>query len=87
MSKISSIKKEKIKEEILRIIYENYPNFAYTYQIADPLSRDDEFILDLLKDLEKKDIVSCLKESSGNNIKRKWGLKREVYEKYKELSS
>ncbi|AJF62442.1 MAG: hypothetical protein QT11_C0001G0293 [archaeon GW2011_AR20] len=87
MSNISQIKKERLKEEILRIAYENHPAFLYTYQIAEQLIRDDEFILNLLKELKNNDLITCLEESGGRNIKRKWGLKKEVYEKYKELSS
>jgi len=85
MSKVSNEKKEKIKEEILRIVYENYPSFLYTFQIADNIIRDDEFILSLLNELKNKNLVHCIQETKGFNIKRKWGLKREVYEKYKEL--
>ena len=87
MSNISQIKKEKIKEEILRVIYENYPGFLYTYQIAENLIRDDEFVLSLLNELKNKELVTCLNETTGRNIKRKWGFTKEVYEKYKELSS
>ena len=87
MSSISNEKRERIKEELLRIIYENYPNFLYTYQIADLLIRDDEFVLNLLKQLKDKNLIFCLEESSGGNVKRKWQLKREVYEQYKELSA
>ena len=53
MSNISQIKKERLKEEILRIAYENHPAFLYTYQIAEQLIRDDEFILNLLKYLSE----------------------------------
>ncbi|MEK6841189.1 MAG: hypothetical protein AABW57_00370 [Nanoarchaeota archaeon] len=87
MSKVSNEKREKLKEELLRIIYENYPGFLYTYQVAEFLIRDDEFVLDLLNELKNKNLIMCLEETSGDNIKRKWGLKKEVYEKYKELSA
>jgi len=87
MSKVSNEKREKLKEELLRIIYENYPGFLYTYQVAEFLIRDDEFVLDLLNELKNKNLIMCLEETSGDNIKRKWGLKKEVYEKYKELST
>jgi predicted transcriptional regulator with HTH domain len=86
MSKVSDEKREKLKEEILRIIYENYPAFLYTYQIAENMIRDDEFVLNLLNELKNKNLIRCLEETSGGNIKRKWGLKKEIYEKYKELS-
>jgi hypothetical protein len=87
MSKLSKDKKEKLKEEVIRIIYENYPHFLYTYQIAESLIRDDEFVLSLLKELKENNLITCLEETSGENIKRKWGLVKEVYEKYKELSA
>ncbi|MEK6835386.1 MAG: hypothetical protein AABX61_03930 [Nanoarchaeota archaeon] len=86
MSMVSDNKKERIKEEILRIIYESYPAFLYTYQVADSLIRDDEFVLSLLKELKGKNLLTCLEETTGHNIKRKWGLRKEVYDKYKELS-
>ncbi len=86
MSSISREKKDKLKEEILRIIYENYPRFLYTYQVAESLIRDDEFVLSLLKELKNNGLLTCIEETMGNNIKRKWGLKKEVYEKYKELT-
>ena len=86
MSNISREKKDKLKEEILRIIYENYPGFLYTYQVAESLIRDDEFVLSLLKELKSNELLTCIEETTGNNIKRKWGLKKEVYEKYKELT-
>jgi len=87
MSEVSQAKKEKIKEEVLRIIYENYPNFLYTYQVAEHLIRDDEFILSLLNELKNKELVTCISETTGRNVKRKWGFTKEVYEKYNELSS
>ena len=86
MSRLSKFKKDRLKEEILRVFYENYPNFIYTYQIAENLIRDDEFILNLLKELKHTNFIVCLEETSGNNIKRKWGMKKEVYETYKNLS-
>ena len=85
MSKISLNKIERIKEEILRSLYESYPEFKYTYQISDAVLRDDEFVLDLLKELKKLNLVTSLEESKGNNIKRKWSLTNLTYEKYKEL--
>lgn len=85
MSKISQEKIEKLKEEVLRVLYENYPEFKYTYQVSDSLLRDDGFILGLLKDLEKMRLIAQIEESKGKNIKRKWGLTKLAYEKYKEL--
>ena len=85
MSKISQEKIERLKEEVLRVLYESYPEFKYTYQVSDSLLRDDEFILDLLKDLERLKLITQIEESKGKNVKRKWGLTKLTYEKYKEL--
>ncbi len=87
MSKISDNKIEKIKEEVLRVLYENYPEFKYTYQISDNLLRNDEFILRLLIDLKKLNLVMNIEESKGNKIKKKWSLTNIAYDKYKELLS
>lgn len=87
MSKISNEKIEKIKEEILRVLYECYPEFKYTHDVSDLILRDDEFTLNLLKELEKLNLVKILEESKGANIKRKWSLNQIAYEKYKELIS
>ncbi len=85
MSKISKEKEIKIKEGILGFIFENYPKMFYTYEIAEEFIRDDEFVLRLLSGLEKDKIIKKMEESSGGKIKRKWGMSKEVYCKYKEL--
>ena len=85
MSKISLNKIERIKEEILRSLYESYPEFKYTYQVSDTVLRDDEFVLNLLKELKKLNLVTSLEESKGDNVKRKWSLTNLAYDKYKEL--
>ncbi|MEK6835577.1 MAG: hypothetical protein AABX55_00975 [Nanoarchaeota archaeon] len=87
MSQISQEKKEKIKEEILRVLYESYPEFMYTYNIADSIIRDNEFSLALLKELQKNNLIIHIEESKGNKVKRKWCLTNLAYNKYKELLS
>ena len=85
MSKISKEKKDRLKEEILHSLYENYPKMMWTFEIGDILIRDDEFILKLLMELKKKRLVMNYEESKGKKVKRKWGMKKEVYEQYKQL--
>ena len=85
MSKISRINKDKIKDELLRILYDSYPNFMYTYQVSENIIRDDEFVLNLLKELENDKLIKTFNENKGKKVKRKWGLTKEAYSKYKEL--
>lgn len=82
---ISEFKKEKIKEDILRILYDNFPKMLWTFEIAEEVIRDDEFCLKLLKNLKAKKLVNLTEESKGGKIKRRWGMHKNVYEEYKKL--
>ena len=85
MSQISEKRQERIKEDILSEMFEFYPKFEYTETISDRVNRDNEFILRLLKELKDKGFVGEINESRGRKIKRKWQLRKNVYETYKEL--
>ena len=85
MSRISDDKAQKIKESILSYLFEEYPKMRYTFEVAEFLIRDDEFILRLLLELNKKKLVNKIEESTGSKVRRKWGMGKDVYVKYKEL--
>ena len=85
MSLISDNKKEKIKGDILRLLYDEYPKMFYTYEIADTLLRNDEFILKLLLELRRNKAVHGIEENKGNKIKRKWGMNVIIYNTYSNL--
>lgn len=85
MSLISENKKERIKMDVLRFLYDGYPKMFYTYEVADALLRNDEFILGLLIELRDKKTVHWIEETKGNKIKRKWGMNELIYKTYKEL--
>ena len=87
MSKISDKKKDRIKEDIIQELYENYPGFLYTENISEKIIRDSEFTLSLLNDLKKGKVVNVLNETKGNKIKRKWQLHENAFDAYKKLSS
>ena len=86
MSKISEDKEKRIKEEVLRLLYEKYPKMLYTLEVANELIRDDEFILRLMKELNKNNLINNLEENKGKKIKRKWGLNKDIYQEYKNLT-
>jgi len=85
MSKISEFKKNKIKEDILMMLYDNFPKMMWTFEIAEEMIRDDEFCLRLLEDLKDKKLVILTEESKGGKIKRRWGMHKNVYEEYGKL--
>jgi len=78
MSKISERKRDKIKGEILRVLYENFPNLLFTNKIAEDIARDNEFILKLLEEMEEVKWVKKNKKIA----RTKWGLTLEIYNQY-----
>jgi len=86
MSLISDKKKDRIKEDIIRELYENYPGFLYTEKISENIIRDNEFTLSLLNELKKNKVVNILNETKGDKVKRKWQLNEEAFDAYKRLS-
>jgi len=85
MSMISELKKNRIKEDILKILYDNFPKMMWTFEVAEEIIRDDEFCLKLLEDLKSKKLVNLTEESKGRKIKRGWSMHKNVYEEYKKL--
>ena len=87
--KISKIKKEKISEQVLALLYSFFPRSYFTSQIAFEIARDEEFMKELLIELKnKKLIIEIKKNSKGIPYKRRsrWTLNDNTYQKYKQLS-
>ena len=88
MPKISEQKIKKISEQILSYLYLIFPKQIFTSDIAKELARDEEFMKNLLKDLEKKDLVIKIdKNSKGYKYSRRlrWRISNKAYEIYKKL--
>ena len=83
MSKLSSKGVEQLKANILRIIYDESPRGVSAPEIASLEIRDKEFILRLLKELERKHIVKNM--SPHFSRKSLWMMTDKAYQKYKEL--
>jgi|TARA_B100001971_G_C18074006_1_gene474637 predicted transcriptional regulator with HTH domain len=86
MPKISSQKKEKISEQILFYLFSIFPKQIFTSDIAKELARDEEFIKDLLKDLEKKRLVIKIdKNPKGLKYSRRlrWRISNKAHAIYK----
>jgi len=86
--KISKEKIERIKEEILAILYKNSLKPMFTSDIASELIRDEEFTKSLLLELEKQKLtVSVKKNSEGIDYSRRirWRLSTKAMEAYQLL--
>jgi len=81
MSKISDKKIEKIKSDILAILYEKNLKPFYTFQIAEEVARDDEFTLKLLKVMEKNGLV----KQANKGSRRKWIMSDNAYKAYSDI--
>ena len=82
MSKISKNSRERLSQEILRVLFENNLKPLTTKDIADELIRDDEFILQLLKELHQHKIVKTLPHYTRRKY---WAMTPEAYAEYKKL--
>ncbi|MBS3170361.1 hypothetical protein J4223_01125 [Candidatus Woesearchaeota archaeon] len=83
MSKCSKENIEKIKSNILRIIFDEAPKAISAPDISEIEVRDKEFILKLLREMEKTNLV----KNVTNKFSRKsyWTMTEQAYNKYKEL--
>jgi len=83
--KISEEKKKKIKEQILSLLFHDFPKTYFTAQIAREIARDEEFVKDLLENLKKDKLVTAVKKNSeGVEFSRRirWRLSKEAYKAY-----
>ena len=84
--RISESKKEKISEQILAILYSNFPKMLFTAQIAREIARDEEFVKKIMYSLKKKSLVNEIKKNSKGTLylrRTRWKIGDEVYKAYK----
>jgi len=84
--RISKEKRDKIAEQILLFLYNNFPKQPFTSEIAREIARDEEFIKKILFDLKNKGLViSIRKNHKGIVFSRRirWRLSNKIYDVYK----
>ncbi|MDD5253721.1 MAG: hypothetical protein PHG05_01275 [Candidatus Nanoarchaeia archaeon] len=83
MSQISKEKIERIKQDILYLLYDLNLKPMYTKDLANEIIRDDEFVLRLLLDMEKRGLV---RQVNKNHIRRKqWIMTNEAYDQFRKM--
>ena len=89
VSRISKDRLEIIKSDILREVYDSGLNGITCASIAKSIARDEEFIMSLLGEIQKQDIIKLRKISTrtGKEFSKKklWVMNDKFYDKYKEL--
>jgi len=84
--KISEDKRRKISEQILAFLFQESPRACFTFHIAREIARDEEFIKEILKDLNSKKLVLEIKKNKEGvpYLRRsRWRLSPLIYETYK----
>ena len=83
MPKISIKKKDKISEQILSILYDNFPRPIFTSQIAEEVARDEEFTKNLLTELNSKELVTQIQKNPQGvdyTKRMRWKLSSKTYD-------
>jgi len=86
--RLSKEKRDKISEQILSLLYEIYPQAKFTAEIAKEIVRDEEFIKELIAELQNKKLVVCIRKNpKGIPYSRRvrWRLSNKAYDAYKTL--
>ena len=86
--KISEEKINKIKENVLAVLYSKSPQPIFTVDIAREIARDEEFIKRLLQEMEKNKLVIAVRKNNQgiDYLKRsKWRLSSHIFEAYNKL--
>lgn len=84
--RISQEKKDKISEQILACLYNNFPKQLFTTEIARSTARDKEFTKQLLKELWNKGLVIPIRKNPKGILfsrRIKWRLSNKAYDAYK----
>ena len=83
MSRMSEVNIEKIKSNVLRVLFDEAPVAISATAIAVIEARDKQFILKLLRELEKQKVVKNVTKDFSR--KKYWAMTGDAYRKYKEL--
>jgi predicted transcriptional regulator with HTH domain len=84
--KLSKQKRDKIAEQILSLLYHNFPVAHFTATISKEIARDEEFVKQLMLELVDKKLVNCIRKNpDGISYSRRcrWSLSPNAYDAYK----
>lgn len=88
--RISKEKIDKIKEEVLSVLFRNSPKAMFTAEVANNMARDEEFIKRLLLEMEESKLLAAVKKNAnGINYTRRmrWRLTTATFQAYQRVYS
>ncbi len=86
MPPISKLKRDRIKEQILSFLFFSFPKQLFTSNISEEVARDEEFIKNLLVEMEKDKLITRIninKEGVKYQRRIRWRISNEAYKIYK----
>jgi hypothetical protein len=86
--RLSKEKRDKISEQILSMLYHSFPESKFTAELAREIARDEEFIKDLMFDLQSKNLVSAIRKNPAGiaySRRLRWKISNKAYDAYKKL--
>ena len=89
MVRLSEEKRNRIKSNILSILYERFPQSLFTAEIAKIEARDEEFVKAIMFDLKEKNLVISIKKNPKGifySRRIRWRLSNKAYDAYKSTS-
>jgi len=85
--KLSKEKRDKIAEQILGLLFQNFPKQMFTAEIAKEIARDEEFVKTLLIELKDKNLLTLIRKNEKGLLfvrRLRWQLSPEAHKIYRE---
>lgn len=86
--RISDQKRDKIKEQIISILFKHSPKTLFTSDISHEIARDEEFTKKVLQEMKEQGFVNLIKMNFNGKLyirRMRWRLNSQTYEAYKKL--
>ena len=86
--KISLIKRDKIKEQIISVLFNHSPLALFTADVASEIARDEEFVKIILQEMKEQGFINLINMNQNGTLYRRrmrWILNSQTYESYKKI--
>ncbi len=84
--RLSQEKRDRIAEQILSLLYHEFPRQLFTSEISKEIARDEEFIKSLMFELQAKNLVVCIRKNPNGiaySRRLRWRISNKAHDAYK----